>query len=60
MNAQEAIQRLEAICEWCSYRQAGQYQECVTCIVEKWKQDFNLEHTKRTLNMGTLSKDKDK
>jgi hypothetical protein len=58
MTPDEAIQRLEAICEWCSSRQADRYQECVSCIVEKWKQDFNLEHTKRKLNMGTLSKDK--
>jgi hypothetical protein len=47
LTAQEAIQRLEALCEDCNYRKAGKWYKCTTCIIEKWKQDFNCEYYKQ-------------
>jgi polyribonucleotide nucleotidyltransferase len=43
-RAAEAVRTLEDLCEWCSNRLAGRHQECVGCLVEKWKQDFNNEY----------------
>jgi hypothetical protein len=47
VKADEAVQRLEALCEDCYYRKANKWNKCAVCITEKWKQDFNCEYYKQ-------------
>jgi hypothetical protein len=49
MTADQAISMLEERCEWCSFRQARKYEECVACPLEKWKQDFNVEYARLSI-----------
>ncbi|GIM45928.1 hypothetical protein DNHGIG_14770 [Collibacillus ludicampi] len=50
MNAAEAVGYYEKqICEWCSFRQAERFIECVTCPIERWKQEIIAEEARLSM-----------
>jgi hypothetical protein len=50
MKAIEAVDYYEnQICDWCSRRQAGRYQECVACPIERWKQSIIVEEARLSM-----------
>ncbi|GIM46367.1 hypothetical protein DNHGIG_19160 [Collibacillus ludicampi] len=52
MNATEAVDYYEKqICDWCSFRQAGLFLECVSCPIEQWKQKIIAEHMKLAIRV---------